>query len=80
MNELTRRDNVLVFAGVRDFSSATALHELSGKRPGKIHILKLTSCDKAEHAAAVAHIRDVAGRLDVVIANAGMRFRLQGVV
>ena len=80
MNELTQRDNVVVFAGVRDLSNATALHELAGKRPGKLHILELTSCNQAEHAAAVAHIKEVVGRLDVIIANAGTSFCLQDVL
>jgi NAD(P)-dependent dehydrogenase (short-subunit alcohol dehydrogenase family) len=68
---LARRDNVIVFAGARNPTAAADLHALVEQYPGKVHIVKLTSCDKAENEAAVATIKAIAGRLDVVIANAG---------
>jgi NAD(P)-dependent dehydrogenase (short-subunit alcohol dehydrogenase family) len=68
---LIRRDNVIVFAGARNPSSATDLQALIKEFPGKAHIVKLTSCDKKENEAAVKEISSIAGRLDVVIANAG---------
>ena len=37
-----------------------------------MHVLKVVSADKANNAAAVEEVKRVAGRLDVVIANAGM--------
>jgi norsolorinic acid ketoreductase len=37
-----------------------------------VHPIKLTSGDEADNAAAVAEIQKIAGRIDVVIANAGM--------
>jgi NAD(P)-dependent dehydrogenase (short-subunit alcohol dehydrogenase family) len=69
---LARRENVIIFAGARNPAAAADLQELVQKYPGKVHIVKLTSCDKAENEAAVATIKAIAGRLDVVIANAGM--------
>ncbi|KIM82342.1 hypothetical protein PILCRDRAFT_820730 [Piloderma croceum F 1598] len=69
---LARRDNVIVFAGARNPTAAADLHALVQQYPGKVHIVKLTSCDKAENKAVVATITDIAGRLDVVIANAGI--------
>jgi len=36
-----------------------------------VHAIKLTSADKADNDAALAEVQKVAGRLDVVIANAG---------
>jgi len=68
---LARRDNVMVFTGARRPTEATDLQALVQQYPGKVHIVKLTSCDKAENEAAVATIDALAGRLDVVIANAG---------
>jgi NAD(P)-dependent dehydrogenase (short-subunit alcohol dehydrogenase family) len=73
---LARRDNVMVFAGARNPTAAADLHALVQQYPGKVHIVKLTSCDKDENKAAVATITDIAGRLDVVIANAGTSVHL----
>jgi len=72
VTQLAIRDDVLVFAGARNPSAASDLHALSEKHPGKIYIVKLTSADKADNEAAVAKIKELAGRLDVVIANAGI--------
>jgi NAD(P)-dependent dehydrogenase (short-subunit alcohol dehydrogenase family) len=68
---LAHRDNVVIFAGARDPSAATDLHDLVKTYPGKVHIVKLTSTDEENNRAAVEEIRRIAGRLDVVIANAG---------
>jgi len=69
---LAARDNVVVFAGARNPSAAKDLHALAQKYPGRVHIVKLTSGDKAENEAAIAEVKTTAGRLDVVIANAGI--------
>jgi NADP-dependent 3-hydroxy acid dehydrogenase YdfG len=78
---LAHRDNAIVFAGARNPAAATDLQALVKEFPGKVHVVKLTSCDKEENVAAVEEIRAIAGRLDVVIANAGaalsFRVRLQ---
>jgi NAD(P)-dependent dehydrogenase (short-subunit alcohol dehydrogenase family) len=68
---LARRENVIVFAGARDPSTASALHELQEEHPGKVFLLKLISADEAGNRAAIQEIKEKAGRLDVVIANAG---------
>ncbi|KZO92386.1 NAD(P)-binding protein [Calocera viscosa TUFC12733] len=70
--QLAVRENTVVFAGARNPSAATDLQALESKYPGKVHIVKLTSTDEADNKAAVAKIKKVAGRLDVVIANAGV--------
>jgi len=72
ITSLARRENVIAFAGARNPTAAADLQELVLKYPGKVHIVKLTSFDKAENEAAVATIKAIAGRLDVVIANAGI--------
>ena len=68
---LASRDDTIVFAGARNPSAATDLHALVEKYPGKVHLVKLVSGDRTGNEAAVAHVKAVAGRLDVVIANAG---------
>jgi NAD(P)-dependent dehydrogenase (short-subunit alcohol dehydrogenase family) len=67
---LATRSDTVVFAGTRNPSSATQLQELA-RQQKNVHILKLTSCDKADNQAAAAEIKKVAGVLHVVIANAG---------
>ncbi|KII87291.1 hypothetical protein PLICRDRAFT_113338, partial [Plicaturopsis crispa FD-325 SS-3] len=69
---LARRDNVVVFAGARSPDAAAALQALVKQYPGKVHVVKLTSADVADNEAAAAYIKKTAGRLDVVIANAGI--------
>ncbi|KZO92388.1 NAD(P)-binding protein [Calocera viscosa TUFC12733] len=69
--QLAARENTVVFAGARNPSAATDLQALESKCPGKVHIVKLTSTDEADNKAAVVKIKEIAGRLDVVIANAG---------
>ncbi|KZO92366.1 NAD(P)-binding protein [Calocera viscosa TUFC12733] len=69
---LAARPNVIIFAGARTPASATNLKALEAKYPGKVHTVKLTSADKADNQAAVEEIKRVAGKLDVVIANAGI--------
>jgi NAD(P)-dependent dehydrogenase (short-subunit alcohol dehydrogenase family) len=71
---LAQRDNVIVFAGARNPAVAADLHALVQQHPGKVHIVKLTSCDKTENEAAVDMIKSIASRLDVVIACAGTCF------
>ncbi|KII91175.1 hypothetical protein PLICRDRAFT_696290 [Plicaturopsis crispa FD-325 SS-3] len=69
---LARRDDVIVFAGARNPATAESLQALVKQYPGKVHIVKLTSGDKAENEAAVKYIQTTAGHLDVVVANAGV--------
>ncbi|KZO92343.1 NAD(P)-binding protein [Calocera viscosa TUFC12733] len=69
---IAARPDVIVFAGCRNPAAATDLDALVAKYPGKVYIVKLTSCEKADNEAAVAKIKDVTGRLDVVISNAGI--------
>lgn len=70
-NIAARPDSSMVFAGARNPDAATDLAELVHAFPGKVHIIKLTSCDRYDNEAAVAEVKRIAGRLDVVIANAG---------
>lgn len=67
-----KRDNVIVFAGARDLTQVVELEALAKEFPQKLHIVKLISADETSNKAAVEEIRTKTGRLDVVIANAGI--------
>jgi NADP-dependent 3-hydroxy acid dehydrogenase YdfG len=60
-----------VFAGTRDSSRTTELEILATKFLGKLHIVNIVAADESGNKAAIEEIKDKAGRLDVVIANAG---------
>ncbi|KZO92382.1 NAD(P)-binding protein [Calocera viscosa TUFC12733] len=72
VTQLAARDNVVVFAGARNPSTAKDLHTLESKYPGKVYTVKLTSPDVTDNKAVVAKIKEIVGRLDVVICNAGI--------
>ncbi|EJU05862.1 NADP-binding protein [Dacryopinax primogenitus] len=72
VTSLVARPDVVVFAGCRNPAGASDLTTLASKYPSKLHIVKLTSCDEVDNKAAVEEIRNVVGRLDVVISNAGI--------
>jgi hypothetical protein len=54
---LVGRDNIIVFAGVRDLSRATELEALTKEFSGKLHIIKLVSADEAGNRAAIGEIK-----------------------
>ena len=70
---LSARPDTLVFAGTRQPSDSDRLHQLSEER-GNVRVVKLTAADVEDNTAAAAEVRRVAGRVDVVIANAGVAF------
>ncbi|KAJ7851666.1 aflatoxin biosynthesis ketoreductase-like protein nor-1 [Mycena olivaceomarginata] len=77
---IAARPNTIVFAGARN-PAAQSLKDLAAKH-SNVHPIKLTSGDKSDNTAAVAslvftagavaEIQKIAGRIDVVIANAGI--------
>jgi NAD(P)-dependent dehydrogenase (short-subunit alcohol dehydrogenase family) len=72
IQHLLVRENVIVFASARDPTSATALNQLANQHQGQLHVVKLLSADEANNRVVVENIKRIAGRLDVVIANAGI--------
>jgi NAD(P)-dependent dehydrogenase (short-subunit alcohol dehydrogenase family) len=68
---LASRSDTVIFAGARNPSGATQLLALAEKHPGKVHVVKLVSSDRHGNDEAVEQIRRLAGRLDIVVANAG---------
>ncbi|KAI5480811.1 short-chain dehydrogenase/reductase SDR family protein [Pseudohyphozyma bogoriensis] len=71
VSTLITRPDTSVFAGVRDPSKATELKKLQEKYP-ELYIVKLTSANVEDNEAAAAEIEKKVGRLDAVIANAGI--------
>ncbi|EIN06060.1 NAD(P)-binding protein [Punctularia strigosozonata HHB-11173 SS5] len=71
---LSSREDTIVFAGVRDPDAATDLQSFAADKPGRVHIVKLVSSDAKGNEEAISFIREKAGRLDVVIANAGINY------
>ena len=63
---------MIVYATARKLDNATDLQALASESAGKVRLLELQSGDEAAHEAAIERIKTEVGRLDVVIANAGM--------
>ncbi|CDZ96885.1 nad-binding protein [Phaffia rhodozyma] len=61
----------VIFAGVRTPASATALHELAKSSEAAINVVELVSADTESNHKAAEEIKKAAGRVDVIIANAG---------
>ena len=61
-----------MYAGAREPAKATQLKELAQKYPGRIAIVKCVSADVEGNAALAKEIEERHGRVDTVIANAGM--------
>ena len=69
--KLAKRPNTLIYAGVRDPSKADKLQQLA-KQHKSLRVVKLSVDSDAEHAAAVKLVEAEAGRVDVLLANAGI--------
>ena len=69
---LAARPNAVVFAGARDPARATDLNALAKAHPDRVHVFKVVSADRESNKAAIEEVKRVAGRLDIVIANAGI--------
>jgi NAD(P)-dependent dehydrogenase (short-subunit alcohol dehydrogenase family) len=73
VEDLAARPNTVIFAGVRSFplQEDHQLAQLAAKYPEIIFPVKVTSADEEDNKAAAAFVREKAGKVDVVIANAG---------
>lgn len=69
---LGKHDSAVVYAGARDPEKAVALHELKARYQERITIVRLISGDVEGNAAIAQEIEARHGRMDTVIANAGM--------
>jgi NAD(P)-dependent dehydrogenase (short-subunit alcohol dehydrogenase family) len=73
---LATHEDTVVFAGARNPSTASQLNALAAKYPGKVHVVQLAASDESGNKAAIAQIKAIVGRLDIVIANTGQIFPL----
>ncbi|GJN94351.1 hypothetical protein Rhopal_007425-T1 [Rhodotorula paludigena] len=71
VTELVKRKDALVFATARNPDKADALHALA-KEHDNLEIVKLETTSEAESQAAAALVKEKAGRVDYLIANAGI--------
>ncbi|KAL1683364.1 hypothetical protein EV122DRAFT_286513 [Schizophyllum commune] len=69
---LSVRPDAVVFAGARDPGRANDLNALARAHPDRVHVVKVVSANKENNEAAIDEVKRVIGRLDVVIANAGI--------
>jgi len=68
---LAARPDTLVFATARDPSKADKLQQLA-KQHSNLRVVKLSVDSDEDHATAAMQVEAEAGRVDVVIANAGI--------
>jgi len=71
VKQLAQRNNTLIYAGVRDPNKATELNDLA-KTNSNIRVIPLSANSEQDNANAVSTIEKEAGRIDVLIANAGI--------
>ena len=69
--KLAARPNTLVYATARDPSKADKLQQLA-KQHKSLRVVKLSVESDADHAAAAKLVEAEAGRVDVLLANAGI--------
>ncbi|BGP20137.1 hypothetical protein JCM10213_000778 [Rhodosporidiobolus nylandii] len=71
VTSLSKRSDVLIFATARDPSKADALNALAREK-GNIVVVKLESASEEDAKAAYKVVEEKAGKIDVLIANAGI--------
>lgn len=69
---LSKHPSSFVYAGARDPENAPVLQALTSKYLGRISVLKLVSSDVDGNSRAAKVIEECHGRVDTVIANAGI--------
>ncbi|CDZ98565.1 Predicted short chain-type dehydrogenase [Phaffia rhodozyma] len=62
----------IIFAGARVPAKAIALHDLAKTSQAKINVVEFVSADTEGNKKAAEEIKKAAGRVDVIIANAGI--------
>ncbi|BGP02928.1 short-chain dehydrogenase/reductase SDR family protein [Rhodotorula toruloides] len=71
VSSLVKRPQTVIFAGVRDVNKADALNALA-KDASNLHVVRLESGSVEDAKAVAKTIEETTGKLDVVIANAGI--------
>jgi norsolorinic acid ketoreductase len=73
VTDLLKSNNVVVFAGAREPDAAVELKQLQNTH-SNLHIVKLASTSEEDVTKAAQLIERTTGRVDVVIANAGIAY------
>ncbi|KAF8172738.1 NAD(P)-binding protein [Pholiota molesta] len=68
----TKDPSAIIYAGARDPAGASLLKALVARYPGRVEIVKYVAGDKEGNDAVAAQIKAKHGRVDTVIANAGI--------
>jgi len=69
--KIVARPNTLVFATARDPTKADKLQQLA-KQYSNLRVVKLSVDSDADHASAAKQVEAEAGRVDILLANAGI--------
>jgi len=69
---LSKQPDAFIYAGARDPDSAADLRALVHGHPGRLEIVKCVSGDEEGNRLFAKRIKEQHGRVDVVIANAGI--------
>ncbi len=70
VEELSKDSSNLIFAGARDPAAAKNLNEIASQS-GNVHVVKLGADSAEDNKAAAQFVKEKAGKVDVVLANAG---------
>lgn len=62
---------MVIIAGVRDISKATALAELAKTSAAKIHLIVLDAASEESNKKAAVEVAKLVDHIDVLLANAG---------
>jgi NADP-dependent 3-hydroxy acid dehydrogenase YdfG len=73
VTKLASNPNNIIFAGVRniDLEAGHPLAQLVAEKP-QVQLIKITSANQTDNLAAAQVIKEKYGKVDVIIANAGM--------
>jgi norsolorinic acid ketoreductase len=73
VEELAARPDTIVFAGIRTFPliADAPLARLAAEHPDVVYPIQISSANEVDNATAANFIKEKAGRVDVIIANAG---------
>jgi len=69
---LTHKQDVVIYAGARNVEGSVKLNQLAAKHADKVKVVKLEATSEDDIKAVVKLIEAEHGRIDVVIANAGI--------
>ncbi|KAF9473663.1 NAD(P)-binding protein [Pholiota conissans] len=73
VDDIAKKDpTAIIYAGGRNISASPQLAEVAARYPGRVEIVKYIAGDAETNNAIAKTIREAHGRVDTVIANAGI--------